>query len=383
MSIACGVAAGVALLAGPAHADGTPSGATTYTIKSLGTLGGRESIPYGISGHTVIGFSTLPGDTSYHAAAFNLKAGTVTDLGTLGGTNSQAYAISGDIAVGWSQTTGDTATHATAFNLRTGAVTDLGTLGGDYSVSTAISGDTAVGYSYLAGETAYHATAYNLDTGAITDISAPGDTHALATAMDGDTVVGNSFDGLGDVIPFAYDLRTGVRTDLAPAGGEVFAVDGHVAVGDSGGQAVAYNLRSGKVTSLGLLAPSGQSTASAVSGHFAAGYAVTNGSPGPRGIPNHAVAFNVNTATIIDLGTLGGSNSTAQAVSGHTVVGIADTTTSSHGFAYNLNSGVMTDLGSLDGVNATSSATLITRDGLILGWSTTLFGGQYAVAWTP
>jgi uncharacterized membrane protein len=385
LSIACGVAAGVALLAGPAHAGSTQAGArhvTTYTMRSLGTLGGRESIPYGISGHTVVGFSTLPGDLTYHAVAFDLKTGTVTDLGTLGGSDSRADAIRGDIAVGSSQTTGDTATHAAAFNLDTGAIIDLGTLGGTSSGAGAIRGDIAVGWSQTTGDTARHAAAFNLDTGAITDLG-PDDTNSGASAIAGDMVVGNSYDGLGDVIPFAYDLRTGVRTDLAPTGGEVFAADGHFAVGDSGGQAVAYDLRSGKVTDLGQLAPSRPSTATAVSGHFAAGYAVTNGSPSAQGIPNHAVAYNLNTAKIIDIGTLGGSGSIAQAVSGHTVVGVADTTTTSHGFAYNLNTGVMTDLGSLDGVNTFSTATLIAPDGVILGWSTTFFGGQYAVAWTP
>jgi uncharacterized membrane protein len=95
------------------------------------------------------------------------------------------------------------------------------------------------------------------------------------------------------------------------------------------------------------------------------------------------VAFNVNTATIIDLGTLGGSDSVAQAVGGHTVVGVANTTITGHGFAYDLNTGVMTDLGSLGGANMDSSATLITPDGLIIGWSAANDGGQYAVTWTP
>jgi probable HAF family extracellular repeat protein len=388
LAIVCGVAAGVTLLAIPAHADGTPTSARhvkTYTMRNLGTLGGLVSIPLGISGDTVVGYSSLPSG-AYHAAAFNLKAGTVTDLGTLGGTNSHADAISGDIAVGSSQTTGDTATHAAAFNLDTGAIIDLGTLGGDHSGASAISGDIAVGSSQTTGDTETHAAAFNVDTGEITDLSATNESNSVATAVAGYTVVGNSFDGFGDVIPFSYDLRTGVRTDLEPGGGEVFAADGHVAVGDSGGQAVAYDLRSGKVTGLGQLTPSGVSTATAVSGHIAAGYAVTNLPTGPNGIPNHAVAYNLNTATIIDLGTLGGSDSTdsiAQAVSGHTVVGVSGTPTTEHAFAYNLNTGVMTDLGSLGGADTGSSATLITPDGLIIGWSAANDGGQYAVTWTP
>jgi hypothetical protein len=48
------------LLAGPAQADATH--ATTYTIKNLGTLGGLLSIPLGVSGHTVIGYSSRPGE---------------------------------------------------------------------------------------------------------------------------------------------------------------------------------------------------------------------------------------------------------------------------------------------------------------------------------
>ena len=58
-----------------------------YTITVLGTLGGTLSQDTGLNNRgSVAGFSTLPGDQSFHA--FLWRNGTFTDLGTLGGPNS-------------------------------------------------------------------------------------------------------------------------------------------------------------------------------------------------------------------------------------------------------------------------------------------------------
>lgn len=58
-----------------------------YRITDLGTLGGTFSKAGGISNSGwVEGYSTLPGDSTFHE--FLWRKGTMTDLGTLGGANS-------------------------------------------------------------------------------------------------------------------------------------------------------------------------------------------------------------------------------------------------------------------------------------------------------
>ena len=71
-----------------------------------------------------------PPATRWHA--FLYSGSTMTDLGTLGGTNSVAYGInaSGQV-VGYAHTTGNAAAHAFLYSGST--MTDLGTLGGTYS----------------------------------------------------------------------------------------------------------------------------------------------------------------------------------------------------------------------------------------------------------
>src|SRR5947199_10434111 len=62
-----------------------------YVI-DLGTLGGTHSYGYAINDNgQVVGYSRLPGDTSYHA--FLWSGGSMTDMGTLGGKSSYAYGI--------------------------------------------------------------------------------------------------------------------------------------------------------------------------------------------------------------------------------------------------------------------------------------------------
>ena len=72
-------------LAPVAWAQGPPN----YTVIDLGTVGGTYSLAGGISNSGwVEGYSTVPGDTAYHA--FLWRKGVMTDLGTLGGPDSEA-----------------------------------------------------------------------------------------------------------------------------------------------------------------------------------------------------------------------------------------------------------------------------------------------------
>jgi probable HAF family extracellular repeat protein len=90
---------------------------------------------------------------------------------------------------------------------------------------------------------------------------------------------------------------------------------------------------------------------------------------------------------LIDLGTLGGLESEAQAVNDQgQVVGWADTKRTDSddcpvGHAFVWENGKMTDLGTLPG-GKESEAVAINNKGQIIGWSDTRSGEQHAVLWT-
>ena len=60
------------------------------TVTDLGTLGGTFSQAFKLNNHgSVVGFSTLKGDTALHA--FLWRQGVMTDLGTIGGAAAPAF----------------------------------------------------------------------------------------------------------------------------------------------------------------------------------------------------------------------------------------------------------------------------------------------------
>ncbi|MFI8261000.1 MULTISPECIES: hypothetical protein [unclassified Streptomyces] len=234
---------------------------------------------------------------------------TVQDLGTLGGTRSKATAIEGNTVVGSSSTTGDAAEHAFAYDMRRRSMTDLGTLGYS-SRATGVEGDHVVGQSDLAADGPTRGFAYSLRTRRLVDIGTLGGSSTRITGLNGDTVVGTSSLS-GDVVThaFAYSLRTRVMTDLGSLAG-----------------------------------PSGVSTAAAVSGAVVVG---SSSLPDAPAATTHGFAYDLRTGTMTDLGTLGGNSSTANDISGSTVVGRSRTAGNGlAGYAYDLRTGVRTDLGS-------------------------------------
>ena len=117
---------------------------TRYTVIDLGTLpGGTFSQAFGINNNgDVVGFSSLNGDTAFHA--FLWRKGAMTDLGTLAPTDTLPISIAvsindNDEVVGWSETsipdvedfcrTGNSLVCLPVL-WRSGAITALPTLGG-------------------------------------------------------------------------------------------------------------------------------------------------------------------------------------------------------------------------------------------------------------
>jgi len=279
----------------------------TYIATDLGTLGGTESIAYGINdAGQIVGYSYTTGNSAQHATLFS-PGGTPTDLGTLGGSYSSAYAINdaGQI-VGTSATTGNSAQHATLFN-PSGTPTDLGTLGGSSSAAYAINdAGQIVGYSFLTGNSNVHATRFT-PGGSPTDLGTLGGSSSIAYGInDVGQIVGLS-DLTGNSVSHAALFNPGsTPADLGTLGGSFSEAHG---INDAG-------------QIVGLSNTSGNSVF-------------------------HAARFNSD-GPPTDLGTLGGTSSFAYAINdAGQIVGSSYTIGNNffHGFLYS--GGVMSDVNNL------------------------------------
>src|SRR5438093_2022927 len=71
----------------------TAPAASPVVAIDLGTLGGSASYGYAANDSgTVVGYSVVAGNASYHAFAWT-ESGGMKDLGTLGGSNSSAWSV--------------------------------------------------------------------------------------------------------------------------------------------------------------------------------------------------------------------------------------------------------------------------------------------------
>ncbi len=253
------------------------------------------------------------------AAAAIPPAYTVADLGTLGGTSSIGWGInaSGQVT-GQSYTTGDAQTHAFLYD---GTVHDLGTLGGTFSSGAGINDRGQV-----TGQSDGHAFLWTPTTpgghsGTMLDLGTLGGTSSYGYGVnETGQVTGLSHPTGGAFHAFLYD---GTMHDLGTLGGT-----------QSGGQGINA---SGQV----------------------AGYAYTTGDA-----EWHAFLWTPTTpggasGTMLDLGTLGGTQSQAIGINASgQLAGISRTTENaeSHAFLYD---GTMHDLGpgAAFGINASGQVT--------------------------
>ena len=109
---------------------------------------------------------------------------------------------------------------------------------------------------------------------------------------------------------------------------------------------------------------------------FSCGPDPTASTPAEEGI---SAAVSVAAYTAVSLGTLGGTSSTAYAISpGGAVVG-SSLRKDGNEHAFRWQNGVMRDLGTLGG--CCSEAYGINKDGVIVGQSTTSSGARHAFVW--
>jgi probable HAF family extracellular repeat protein len=138
-SLIAAIALFCAIMALPIRVDAQEQ--IRYTVKDLGTLGGTFGRAWGINNKgSVVGFATLPGDTTLHA--FLWRNGAMKDLGSLAGADplpsSAAFSVNDDNeVVGFSEISAPDPQNTCGNSLvclpvlwREGTINPLPTLGG-------------------------------------------------------------------------------------------------------------------------------------------------------------------------------------------------------------------------------------------------------------
>jgi probable HAF family extracellular repeat protein len=401
-------AAVLAAVAAVLVAGASASVQARWVITDLGTLGGKESVAYGINERGQIVGGSQTGTGASHA--FLWESGKMRDLGTLGGETSQATAINEHGQIVGYALTADGAPHAFLWN--GGKPRDLGALPGyTHSVAVTISerGQVA-GFSmnrYLKGEPADR-RAFLWEGGEMRDLGKlPAFAYtSLVAVNDRGQVAGTGFDTL-DLEP---DLlgQTGLTLDgqafvwangrlrpLATPGvdarseavginmrGQVIGVTGWI--GHRPTRSVLW--QGGRVRDLGTLGGKQSRPFDINEGGQIVGWSTT-GTTAKGGSSLVWHAFLWQSGKMRDLGTLGGEFSVAVSTNDHAqIVGLASTGSIApdrgpviHASVWQ--DGKMTDLGTLRG-GLRSVAMLITERGQVIGWSNTKTGQKHAVLWT-
>jgi probable HAF family extracellular repeat protein len=315
--------------------------------------------------------------------AFIATAGwsqSITWLGTLGGYESRAYGVSADgsVVVGWAY--GVSADGAVvvggAWNAagswrafrwtEAGGMQDLDTLGRYYSEAWGVSADGSVVVG-VALTAAGQSRAFRWENGVMQDLGTlPGGdwSRAMGVSADGSVVVGEAGTAPGQSRTFLWRVFFGRAFSW---------------------RAFLWT-EAGGMQDLGTLPGGDCSQAFGVSadGSVVVGEALIVAAGQDRAFPWQNRAFRWQNGVMQDLGTLGGDESEASAVSadGSVVVGWATNAAGQdRAFRWTV-SGGMQDLGTLPG-GGESQAFGVSADGsVVVGWALTAAGYGRAFRWT-
>jgi probable HAF family extracellular repeat protein len=176
---------------------------------------------------------------------------------------------------------------------------------------------------------------------------------------------------------FSYDIATDTTNPLGSLGGEASSALG---VNDAGtivgwatlasGERRAFRYAGGTMASIGVLAPSATTPSSEAADINASGTIVGQSNLETGAVDaTHAFSYDPGTGTMTDLGTLGGTSSSAFAINdAGLVVGWSDVAgdASRHAFVYDPSTHLMSDLGTFGGTN--SFATDINDHDQVVGY---------------
>ncbi len=265
-------------------------------------------------------------------------------------------------------------------------IINLGSLGGTASVPVEVNNhDEVIGYSFTADNAAAHAFLYS--HGRITDLGTLGGTISGATGInDRGTVVGLSNVAPGNSQVDAFVERGGKLTDLGPlspafAEGGIVSInaDGEISGLSAGGYDAlihrdGMNIELGSLAGLGSIAKDINDSGQVVGFSTTALLPPANGSSTPTAVFH---AFLYSRGSMSDLGTLGGTDSSANAINDRgAVVGFSYTANNAATHAFIYKNGTMTDLGTLGGRDSIAGA--INDKGTIVGTSLTSTGASHA-----
>ncbi len=277
------------------------------------------------------------------------------------------------------------------------APVDLGTLGGSSSQAEAVSGNGNVaGFATLTDDSAQHAFVLPRGLSSLQDLGTlTGGSNSSAAGVNyrGEVVGTSEYeDPEFGLVNHGFFYNSGVLADIGTLGGSTSRANAlnssGVAVGSSlltdeaTTHAIFWNPQDKSLIDLGTLDGGTNSAAYGINDWFVAAGSSENGSVDASGSPIvDAVIFLLKNKKVIDIGNLGASPAQATAINNYnTVVGfsaVADGST--HGFVWK--GGKMRDLGGLGG--SYTQATAVNRSNEVVGFSNlTGDASAHAFVWT-